>query len=182
MPSGSISRWNPVLQYNCLLRRIPFKSVKSAVALRDRLSPAPGTRCSPWPSSTAGLSPRDVRRKWDPTCPTPSMPCKKLPTSPRAAIAAESSRSSELERVKFNREILSERSRVDSYQIATLLPIACLRSRPLLSKCSVELKRISPFFPLTCIPWVNELSWHIRYEHTFVPKYDPTAWCLHQLS
>lgn len=83
VPSGSISRWNPVLQYNCLLLRMPLRCVKSAVALRESLSPV--MRCSP---SSVGLSPKGLSRKWDPTCGTPSMPCKTPPTSPRAAAAA----------------------------------------------------------------------------------------------
>ena len=83
VPSGSISRWNPVLQYSCLLLRIPLRCVRSAVVLRESLSP--GMRCSP---SSVGLSPKGVSRKWDPTCATPSMPCKTPPTSPRVAAAA----------------------------------------------------------------------------------------------
>lgn len=81
MPSGSISRWNPVLQYSCLLRRIPFRCVRSDGVLRDNLSA--DTRCS---LISPGMSPAGVRTKCDP-CPKLSRPCKEnVPTSPTAPI------------------------------------------------------------------------------------------------
>uniref|UniRef100_A0A4W5KGG2 Uncharacterized protein n=1 Tax=Hucho hucho TaxID=62062 RepID=A0A4W5KGG2_9TELE len=70
VPSGSISRWNPVLQYSCLLRRIPFRCVRSDGVLRDNLSA--DTRCS---LISPGVSPAGVKTKCDP-CPKLSRPCK----------------------------------------------------------------------------------------------------------
>ncbi len=81
LPPGSISRWNPVLQYNCLLRRIPFKCVRSAEVLRDSLSAG-----AKWSFNSPRFSPRGGRKNCDPTCPKPSRLCKNVPISPIAAI------------------------------------------------------------------------------------------------
>lgn len=82
LPSGSISRWNPVLQYNCLLRRIPFKCVRSAEVLRDSLSAG-----NKWSFNSPRFSPRGGRKNCEPTCPKPSRLCKNVPISPIAAMS-----------------------------------------------------------------------------------------------
>lgn len=81
VPSGRISRLNPVLQYNCRLRWIPFKCVKSAEVLRESLSAG-----MEWPVKGPMLSPIDVTWKCDPTWPKASIVCKSAPTSPIVAI------------------------------------------------------------------------------------------------
>lgn len=105
LPSGSISRWNPVLQYNCLLRRIPFKCVKSAEVLRDSLSA--GTK---WSFNSPRFSPRGGRKNCDPTCPKPSRLCKNVPISPIAAITNLQERSGKLDLDEYGEAIVQSYS------------------------------------------------------------------------
>lgn len=117
VPSGSICRWNPVLQYSCLLRRIPWRCVRSVLAPRDSRSP----EMSGSPSSEPELSPKGVSTKWEPTCGIPSIP-RTLPTSPRTAADATAI-VLEAERVKFREEVLRKRL---AYFATCLSPTACL--------------------------------------------------------
>lgn len=91
-------------------------------ALRDSLSPF--MRCSP---SIVVLSPRGVSRKWEPTCGTPSIPCKTPPTSPMAVEEAGAAAiASELKRVKFTEEVQRERSCVVYYLLAAAAATYCM--------------------------------------------------------
>lgn len=103
VPSGRICRWNPVLQYSCLLRRIPWRCVRSVVAPRASRSP----ETSGSPSSEPELSPKGVSTKREPTCGIPSIP-RTLPSSPRTAADATAIVIT-AERVKFREEVLRTR-------------------------------------------------------------------------
>lgn len=101
VPSGRISRLNPVLQYNCRLRWIPFKWVKSAEVLRESLSAG-----MEWSVKGPTLSPIDVTWKCDPTWPKASIVCKSAPTSPIVAITNNLRSNIRWSLVQNNRECL----------------------------------------------------------------------------